>query len=111
MDTEILRLLISIVTPIAAIVGIGWFGLDRMEQRIKADAQQMEQRIREDAQKAHDQIGLNIETLRSEIRSDTSGIRSELSDMRKEITDLTGRVGRIEGMLEGMRDASKSTPE
>ena len=74
MDAEILRLLISIVTPIAAIVGIGWFGLDRMEQRIKADAQQMEQRIkadaqqteqriREDAQKAHDQIGLNIETI------------------------------------------------
>ena len=100
MDAEILRLLISIVTPIAAIVGIGWFGLDRMEQRIKADAQ-----------KAHDLTGQNIETLRSEIRSDISEIRSEVRGMRSEITDLTGRVGHIEGMLEVMRDDSRSTPE
>lgn len=90
METEILRLLISIITPIAVIVGIGWYGLDRMEQRIK-----------DDAQKAHDLIGQNIEGLRTEI----SGVRTEISDMRKEITDLSSRTGRIEGILEVMRDS------
>ena len=56
----------------------------------------MEQRIKDDSQKAHDLIGANIESLRSEV----SDARSEVSGMRKEITDLTGRVGRIEGLLE-----------
>ena len=93
METGILSLVVSSLGTIVAIVGIGWFGLDRMEQRIKADAQ-----------KAHDLIGENI----SGVRSDIDTLRSEVSGMRSEITDLTGRVGHIEGMLEVMRDA-KST--
>ncbi len=86
MESTTFSMLLSSLGTIVAIVGIGWFGLDRMEQRIKADAQ-----------KAHDQIRQNIDTLRSEV-----------SGMRSEITDLTGRVGRIEGLLEVMRDGTQS---
>ena len=101
METGVLSLVVSSLGTIVAIVGIGWFGLDRMEQRIKADAQ-----------KAHDLIGENIGGVRSDIdtlRSDVDTLRSEVSGMRSEITGLSGRVGHIEGMLEVMRDAAKST--
>ncbi len=99
MEIGVFSLLLSSLGTIIAVVGIGWFGLDRMEQRIKADAQ-----------KAHDLIGENIKNLRSEIgsvRADINGVRSEVSDMRKEVTDLTGRVGRIEGILEMMQSNAK----
>ena len=71
-------LIISSLATIAAIVGIGWFGLDRMRKDLK-----------EDSQRAHDLIGNRISTLHGEV-----------SELRKEITALTGRVGRIEGFLE-----------
>ncbi len=101
METGILSLVISSLGTIVAVVGIGWLGLDRMEQRIKADAQ-----------KAHDLIGENIRGVRTDIdtlRSDIDTLRSEVSGMRSEMTGLTGRVGHIEGMLEVMRGAEKPT--
>ena len=88
-STMVVGLVISSFSTIVAVIGIGWFGLDRLEQRIKTDSQ-----------RAHDLIGTNIKALQSEV----SDARSEVSGMRKEITGLTGRVGRIEGLLEGMRN-------
>ena len=54
--------------------------------------------------------------LREEFRKDIGAVRSELSDLRrefnafgaqmyKEIAALSGRVARLEGLVEGLRDA------
>ena len=86
---SIMTLGISSLATIVAIVGIGWFGLDRMRKDLK-----------EDSQRAHDVIGKNIEVLRREIREDVNTLRNEVSELRREMTNLTGRVRRIEGFLE-----------
>lgn len=86
MDTgTIVGLVVSSLATITAVIGIGWFGLDRLRKDLK-----------EDSQRAHDLMGNRIGTLQGEIGT----LRSEISELRKEMTALTGRVGRIEGLLE-----------
>ena len=79
------QLTISFLTTIIILVGIGWFGLDRMRADIKADAKT-----------AHDAIGKNIDSLREDIRE----LRNDLGQMRTDVTDMNGRLGRVEGLLE-----------
>lgn len=47
--------------------------------------------------------------LRQELRSETGGLRTELNSLRvqmhQEISALSERVARLEGLLEGLRDA------
>ncbi len=57
--------------------------------------------VKKESEKAHTAIGENINRLRTEVREDIKELRQDVGKLREEMTGLTGRVGRIEGILEG----------
>ena len=54
-------------------------------------------------------LSASITELRQELRSEIGGLRTELNSLREqmhqEIAALSERVARLEGLLEGLRDA------
>ena len=54
-------------------------------------------------------MSASITELRQEFRSEIGGLRTELNSLReqmhREIAALSERVARLEGLLEGLRDA------
>ena len=75
---ELISIIATVILGGITIVGILWFGLDRMKKDIK-----------DDAKNNHDSIEKNIDR-----------VHVEISDMRKELSAMNGRFGRIEGYLE-----------
>ena len=67
VTNDTLKMILSVVAAVIAILSIGWVVIDSAKSEIKDD--------------------LNI-------------VRSEISQLRNEVTSLTGRMGRVEGLLE-----------
>ena len=43
--------------------------------------------------------------LRQDVRGEIDGLRGEINGLRQEIGDLRERMARLEGLLEGLREA------
>lgn len=115
MSTELIAILgvgISLVSVLVALAALTFHVLRRMEERIRQDAQRSEERTRED-------VGRSEERTRQEIRGVEERMESRFASqdarftshdgrfttLETRVSEIGERTARIEGLLEGLRDA------
>ena len=75
----------------------------RAEMKSDRDALRAEMKADHDALRAD--IKADHDALRTELKADTSALDRKIDDIRDEISGLRERMARLEGLLEGLREA------
>ena len=61
--------------------------------------------LRSDMAKVEDRLRQDTKQMRAELRQDINGLRGEVVEARTEVSQLRERMARLDGLLEGLREA------
>lgn len=100
-NVESIKVLVAVVT-----VGVGLAGLMLAGWRgIQQEMWDMRQEMREEIQGLRRETREEIQGLRRETRQEMRDMRSHMSQVDSHIGELRERMGHVEGLLKGLRDA------
>ena len=78
---------------------IGLFAWLRQDVRREVDG------LRREVDGLREEVSREVNGLRGEVGREIDGLRGEVNGLRLEIGDLRERMARLEGLLEGLREA------